>query len=153
MLHQFDKTIEIGEKVIIDTNSTLVKRLLAYSYVKKTPPDAAKAMQWFNAYWDAVKTNPKAIIATDYEVYGKAFQLQGNDVEAVKNYELSIEMEKAKGAEGAPNFELYNAVAEMYKEKKDTVKRIYYLRKFVQSNTSGKYHLLLLEWSSGFPAE
>ena len=50
-------------------------------------------------------------------------------------------MEKAKDAELAPNYELYNSVAELYKEKKDTVKRIYYLRKFVQSNTSGKYQL------------
>jgi tetratricopeptide (TPR) repeat protein len=138
---QFDKAIEIGEKVILDSNSTLVKRLLAYSYIKKTPPDVAKSMQWFNAYWDAVKTNPKAIIASDYELYGKAFQLQGNDAEAVKNYELAIELEKAKGEEGKPNYELYNSVAEMYKEKKDTIKRIYYLRKFVQSNTSGKYQL------------
>lgn len=137
---QFDKAIEIGEKVILDTNSTLVKRLLAYSYVKKTPPDVAKSMQWFDAYWAAVKTNPKAIISTDYENYGKAFQLQANDVEAVKNYELAIELEKAK-ENGAPNYELYNSIAEMYKEKKDTIQRIYYLRKFVQSNTSGKYQL------------
>ncbi|MFM2376127.1 MAG: hypothetical protein RLZZ165_1224, partial [Bacteroidota bacterium] len=137
---QFDKSIEIGRKLIADTNSTLVKRLLAYCYVKKSPPDADSAMQWFGQYWKAVEKNPGAVIATDYEYYGRAFQLQGNDVEAVKNYEKAIELEKAKEA-GKPNFELYSVISEMYKERKDTLQRIAYLRKFVQSNTSGKYQL------------
>jgi tetratricopeptide (TPR) repeat protein len=134
---QYDKAIEIGERVIKDTNATVVKRLLAYSYVKKTPPDADKAMTWFDAYWKAVEKNPGAIIATDYEFYGKAFELKGNTEEAVKNYELSI----AKAQEsGEPNFELYSAIAEMYKTKQDTANRILYLRKYIQS-TPTKYQL------------
>lgn len=134
---QYDAAIAIFEKVILDTNSTLVKRLLAYSYIKKTPPDADKSMKWFDAYWKAVEKNPGAIIASDYEVYGKAWQLKGNYDEAAKNYELSI----AKAKEGGePNYELYNTMAEMYMEKKDTLMRIKYLSLYIQNNAE-KYQL------------
>jgi tetratricopeptide (TPR) repeat protein len=135
---QYDKAIEIGERVIKDTNATVVKRLLAYSYVKKATPDADKSMTWFDAYWNAVEKNPGAIIVTDYEFYGKAFQIKGNNAEAVKNYELAVEKAKATGE---PNYDLYSAIAEMYKAQQDTVNRIVYLRKFILSQPPTKYPL------------
>lgn len=134
---QFDKVITIGEPVLKDTNATVVKRLLAYSYVKKASPEADKSLNWFKAYWEATKTNPGAIIAADYENYGKALQLKGDFDQAVVNYEKAMEKAKEKGE---PNYELYNSIADMYKEKKDTVNRIVYLRKYIQSNAT-KYQL------------
>jgi tetratricopeptide (TPR) repeat protein len=133
---QFDKAITVGEAVVKDTNSTVVKRLLAYSYVKKTPPDADNAMKWFDEYFKAAERVPGTIIATDYEFYGKAWQTKGDYDQAVKYYQMSIDMAAAKGE---PNNELYNTMSEMYKEKKDTLNRIVYLRKYIQAGT--KYQL------------
>jgi tetratricopeptide (TPR) repeat protein len=133
---QYDKAIATGERALQDTNAVVIKRLLAYSYIKKTPADAVNSMKWFDAYFEATKNSPKTIIATDYEFYGKAWQLKGDYEQAVKYYNMSID----KATEnGEPNNELYNVMSEMYKEKKDTLNRIVYLRKYIQAGT--KYQL------------
>ena len=129
---QYDKAIVTGEAAVKDTNAIVLKRLLAYSYVKKNPADADKSMKWFDAYFEATKAYPAAIIATDYEFYGKAWQLKGDYVQAVKYYEMAIAKANEKGE---PNNELYNSISEMYKEKKDTTNRIIYLRKYIQAGT------------------
>lgn len=134
---QFDKAIQLGEPLLQDTNATVIKRILSYSYVKKTPADADKSLQWFGAYWEATQKNPAAVIASDYEFYGKALQLKGNFDEAGMNYEKAIEKSKENG--GEMNYELYNVMAEMYREKKDTLTRIVYLRKYIESQP--KYSL------------
>ncbi len=129
---QFDKAIAVGLEAAKDTNAIVIKRLLGYCYVKKTPADAENGMKWLDAYFEATKAYPAAIIASDYENYGKAWQLKGDYAQAVKYYEMAIEKAKEKGE---PNNELLNIISEMYKEKKDTTNRIVYLRRYIQSGT------------------
>jgi tetratricopeptide (TPR) repeat protein len=133
---QFDKAIVTGLEALKDTNATVIKRIVGYSYVKKTPADAENGLKYLDMYFEATKNNPAAIIASDYENYGKVWQLKGDFVQAAKYYNMAIDKATEKGE---PNNELLNVMSEMYKEQKDTTNRILYLRRYILAGT--KYQL------------
>jgi|JI10StandDraft_1071094.scaffolds.fasta_scaffold218551_1 tetratricopeptide (TPR) repeat protein len=125
---QYEQSIPCMENMLKDTSSVLLIRLLGYSYVKKTGPDADKALMYLDRFFKEAPAT--LIIPSDYEMKAKALALKGQTDEAVVNFEKSMKL-----ASEDPTAEKTNAtylvIADMYKEKKDYVNRAVYIEKFL----------------------
>jgi len=128
---QYDDAITCMEAMLQDTNSFLLKRLLGYAYVKKSAPDADKALGYLDQYFK--EAPPKALLVSDFEMQGKAYNLKGMIAEAVACYEKAM----AFSAEsGEPRPELLLGIADLYKDKKDWTNRALYIEKFLSGETN-----------------
>ena len=135
---QYEKAIATFEGIAGKTKSLIVPRLLGYCYVKQATPDADKGMEWLDKYFEATKAKPNNIIASDYENYGKAYQLKGETEKAIEYYEKSI-AKAAEKEDAEVDGSLYMVIADIYKAQKNDSMRVTYLRKFL--NSSKKYKL------------
>ena len=125
---QYDQAITCMESMVKDTNAYVLLRLLGYSYVKKTTPDADKALSYLDQYFKAAPQN--ALIASDYEMQARAYKIKGMIAEAVAGFEKAISITVAD-AEVDDRNDLFIEIADIYKEQKDHAKRAEYLERFL----------------------
>ena len=135
---QYDKAIATFEAIAPKTKSLVVPRLIGYCYAKKESPNADKALEWLDKYFEATKAFPKNIIASDYENYGKALQLKGKSDEAIEYYEKAI-AKAAEKEDSDVDGNLYITIADIYKEKGNDSMYVTYMSTFL--NSSSKYQL------------
>ena len=98
---------EINTILKSDTTNTIIYRLLGYSSLETGDFKAGvTAMDKF-----FVKANPKKILASDYENYGKLLSKTGNDTLAIANIKKATMLDSTKT-------ETFNTLAELYTKNK-----------------------------------
>lgn len=127
---QYDKSISTLETLIGQLDDPLLYRILAYDYIKKEEPDGAKALEYFDKYFEMAPE--KFIIPMDYQNKGMAMSINGNDSLAVMEYEKAMKM---SADQGEPNNEMYLEIADMFKGKKRYDKQAEFLEKYLATKT------------------
>lgn len=122
----YDNAITEMTSVLKDTSSKVMLRLLGYCYTEKK--DAANAKKYMDQYFQQM--DPAKQIATDFEYYGRIYNLMGDVPNALTNYLKAIEMDKEK-------LFLYKEIAEMYKNQKNVEQQLVYMGKYLQTATPG----------------
>jgi tetratricopeptide (TPR) repeat protein len=98
---------EIKSIMKTDTSNTILYRLLGYSsYETGDFTGGVTAMQKF-----FTKVNPKKILPSDYENYGKLLSKTGNDSLAIANVKKATQLDSSKT-------ELYTTLSELYVKAK-----------------------------------
>ncbi len=110
----YEQTLQEVEKVLQnDPANTVMNRLRAYSYLELGKPE--KALEAMNTYLQ--KVDPKKLIASDYEYYGKILSRNNQNKQAIENLNKAIEMDSSK-------VELYYDLANIYAKDKQFNKAI-----------------------------
>ncbi len=124
---EYEKAVEEIGKVLQDTTSPVLQRLLGYSlYESKKYGEAKKAM---NKYFTQVSEDKR--IAKDYAYYARILAALGENEEAVKYYKKAIEKD--------PNdIESLRELAKLYRKMKDYDNAIKHFEMLTQKNKSIK---------------
>lgn len=97
--NEYDKAIEQGNRVLAcDSNLVpVIYRIIARSYMEKTPSEPAKAIVYFDLFFKKQAKNPKTkIIVEDYTMRGKANSALKFDSLAILDYQKAIALDTAK---------------------------------------------------------
>ncbi len=104
----YENTISTTNQVLkTDSSNVILKRLIAYSYYEKGKyPEGLSFMEKFFKVVD-----PKKVIASDYEYYGRLLAKTGNDSLAIENLNTALAMDSTE-------IELYGDLGQSYYKKK-----------------------------------
>ena len=91
---EYEEAIIEMERLLQDTNSVILVRLLGYSYAEKG--NAAEAKRNLDRYFKMMKGKEKFLLATDYEYMGKTYLLMEKDSLAALEYEKAVAMDPTK---------------------------------------------------------
>lgn len=95
----YEQAIEQGKRVIAcDSNMVIVVyRIIARSYLEKTPSDPANAITYFNLFLQKqAKYGKPRLMAEDYTMRGKAYSALKNDSLAVVDYQKAMTVDTSK---------------------------------------------------------
>ena len=125
LIGKYDEAIELGSKLVQDTSSLVLYRMLGYSYIEKKDTDKGK--EWMDKYFTSMKAKSKEkfLLASDYEYLGKLHHQLKEFDKAEENYLKSLEID-------AENIAVYKTIADMYSKQKNHEKAVVYYTKFIE---------------------
>lgn len=104
----YENTISMINNIIEkDPSNFILSRLIAYSYYEQGK--YKEGLDYIEKFFKAA--DPKRILASDYEYYGKLLVKTGNDSIGIMNLNKAIGMDSSK-------VDLHNEIAQIYYKKK-----------------------------------